>query len=331
MSQTMLAAQFNQFGEPTEVINTQQVAIPTPGADQVLVRMILSPIHNHDLWIIRGSYGYKPELPAIGGSEAVGEIVAVGKDVNNVQVGQRIAVANIKEAWAEYFVAPAAAVVPVPDTLSDESAAQLIAMPFSCATLLDFLQVKAGQWIILNAASGMVGKTTAMLGKAKGINVINIVRRDAAVAELKALGLDYVVSTEQADWQEQVKDILGDNEAVTGVDSIGGQAATDLANLLGYGATFVSFGTMGDNIVPIPVGTLIFKQLQVKGFWGAIVSEQMPTEKKRILLGELITLVAQGKLKLEVDSIYPLSQAQEACAASLVSGKRGKILIKGSK
>ena len=67
--------------------------------------MILSPIHNHDLWTVRGEYGYKPALPAaIGGTEAVGVITDVGAGVDEAMIGQRVAVAGINGTWAQYFV-----------------------------------------------------------------------------------------------------------------------------------------------------------------------------------------------------------------------------------
>ena len=131
----MLSALHRTFGEPAEVLTPADAPMPEPGEGEVRIRTILSPIHNHDLWTVRGQYGYKPELPAIGGSEAVGTIDALGADVTGVTVGQRVAVAGVHGAWAEYFVAPATALVPVPDAISDEAAAQLIAMPFSAITV----------------------------------------------------------------------------------------------------------------------------------------------------------------------------------------------------
>lgn len=130
------------FGEPAHVLVPGESPVPQPGAGQVRIKTSLSPIHNHDIWTVRGSYGYKPELPAIGGSEAVGTIDALGEGVTDATIGQRVAVASVHGTWAEYFIAPATGIVPVPEAISDEAAAQLIAMPFSAISLLEFLQVK---------------------------------------------------------------------------------------------------------------------------------------------------------------------------------------------
>ena len=80
-----------QFGDPSEVLSVQEVPDPQPGPGQALVRVLLSPIHNHDLWTAWGSYGFKPEMPARAGTEAVGVVEALGEGVEGLQVGQRVA------------------------------------------------------------------------------------------------------------------------------------------------------------------------------------------------------------------------------------------------
>ncbi len=324
----MRCAIHHTFGEPAEVLVAGDSAMPTPGAGQIRVRTLLSPIHNHDLWTVRGQYGYKPELPAIGGSEAVGIVDALGPDVTGVTLGQRIAVAAVHETWAEYFLAPAKGFVPVPDAIPDEAAAQLIAMPFSAITLLDFIGVQKGDWVIQNTANGAVGKTLAMLAKARGIHVINLVRRDEGVAELTALGIANVVSTASNGWKDRVRHMTGGAPIRAAVDSIGGGASGDLMNLLGDNGLLVSFGSMGGEPMRISSGDTIFKQAVVKGFWGAKVSADMPADKRAALFGELVRLVAGGELKLPVEAVFGLDRIKEAVIASQAPGKTGKVLLR---
>lgn len=324
----MRSAIHTTFGEPADVLALGDSPVPQPGAGEVRIKTILAPIHNHDLWTIRGKYGYKPTLPAIGGSEAVGTVDAVGEGVEGIAIGQRVMAASVHGTWAEYFIAPARMVIPVPDTIADEAAAQLIAMPLSALMLLEFLQAEPGQWIVQNTANGAVGKTLAMLAAARGVHVLGLVRRDAGVDELKALGIDNVLSTEQADWKQRAQALLGDTLAHTAVDSIGGQASADLLSLLGENGTLVSFGSMAGEPMQIPSGDVIFKQATVKGFWGSKVSQQMSVENKRRLVGELLTRVMSGELALPVQAVYDLADAAEAAKASLLSGRKGKVLLK---
>ncbi|RYE60303.1 MAG: alcohol dehydrogenase, partial [Hyphomicrobiales bacterium] len=204
----MKSAVYSQFGTPEKVLEVQEVAQPQPGPGQVLIKMVLSPIHNHDLMTIAGLYGFKPELPAVPGTEAVGVVEALGEGVTHLKVGQRVAGGGEK-TWAEYYLGAAARLVPVPDSVSNETASQLVSMPLSAKMLLDTLEVNSGDWIAINAANGAVGKLLTQYAAEKGVKVLGLVRRDAAVAEMAALGFKDVVATEGEGWQEKVKAITG--------------------------------------------------------------------------------------------------------------------------
>ncbi|WP_279477529.1 zinc-binding dehydrogenase [Aureimonas sp. SK2] len=324
----MKSALHETFGDPAEVLHLADSPAPEPGPGEVRVRTILSPIHNHDLWTVRGSYGYKPELPAIGGSEAVGTIEAVGEGVDASMVGRRVAVAGVHGTWAESFHAKAGGVMPVPDEMEDEAAAQLIAMPFSAITLLEMLNVTQGEWVVQNAANGAVGRTLAALAEARGVHVVNLVRRDEGVAEMEAAGIANTVSTAADGWKDKVRAIAGGAPIKAGVDSIGGQASADLADLLAENGLFVCFGSMTGEPMIIPSGAVIFKQLTVKGFWGAKVMPATSPEDRRRLMGELVSRVLKGDLTLRADEIVPLSEIGRAVKASLAPGKVGKVLLK---
>jgi NADPH2:quinone reductase len=159
----MRALIHNEFGDPAEVLAVETVATPEPGSGEVRVRTLLSPIHNHDLWTIRGTYGFKPELPARAGTEAVGVVDALGEGVTGLEIGQRVATGGTFGVWAEYFIAKAAGLIPVGDAISDEVAAQLVSMPFSAISLLDTLDLAEGDWLVQNAANGAVGRLVAQL------------------------------------------------------------------------------------------------------------------------------------------------------------------------
>lgn len=324
----MRSAIHTTFGEPADVLSLGESPVPQPGPGEVRIKTLLSPIHNHDLWTVRGQYGYKPVLPAIGGSEAVGLVDALGAGVQGVALGQRVTVAGVHGSWAEYFTAPAALLVPLPAAIADEAAAQLIAMPLSALMLLEFLEVKSGDWIIQNTANGAVGKTLAMLAATRGVHTVNLVRRDAGVEELAALGIDHAVSTQQPGWQEKVRAIVGNASLRAAVDSIGGQASGELLALLGEEGLLVSFGSMTGEPMQIASGDLIFKQARVKGFWGSKVSAALSGDDKRRLIGELLGLVAGGKLQLPVQAIYDLADVSQAAAASLQPGRKGKVLLR---
>lgn len=316
------------FGEPVDVLESAEMPKPEPKAGEVRIKMILSPIHNHDVWTVRGNYGYKPTLPAIGGSEGVGVIDALGEGVEQLSLGQRVAVAAVHGSWAEYFTAPAHGVVPLVDTIDDETAAQLIGMPISALMLLDFIDLQKDHWLIQNTANGAVGKTVAMIAQARGQKVIHLVRRREAIAEMNALGIENVVATDQADWKQQVKAIHADQPLMAGVDSIGGKASGEMLALLSENSVLVSFGSMTGELMQISSGDLIFKQAVVKGFWASVVNKQLSKERKKALIVELLTLAAQKKLVLPVEGIFSFDQIKQAASKATQGARQGKVLLK---
>ena len=324
----MRCAMHAEFGDPADVLKPADAPLPEPGAGQVRVRMQLSPIHNHDLWTVRGQYGYKPPLPAIAGSEAFGIVDALGEGVSHLAVGQRVASASVRGAWAECFLAPAGTLVPIPDAIDDATAAQLLAMPLSALLLLETLQVEPGQWIVQNAANGAVGKALAMLAQARGVHVLSLVRREAGVAELAESGVANAVCTTDEDWKARARALMGDARPSAAVDSVGGVASSVLATMLGEGGVLVSFGSMTGEAMQLQSGDLIFKQLTVKGFWGIPASKALTDDARRRLIGELLQRAGSGELRLPVAATYPLEQVAEAVRQSVAVGRGGKVLLR---
>ncbi|MFT7772183.1 zinc-binding dehydrogenase [Roseateles sp.] len=320
----------DRFGEPAEVVHAGERLLPTPGPGEVRVRMRLSPIHNHDLAIVRGVYGYRPALPAVPGTEAVGTVDALGDGVQDLKQGQRVATAAAQSAWADYFLSPAAKLVPVPDALSDEAACQLLAMPLSALMLLEDMKLQSGQWIVQDAANGAVGKVLATLAAARGIGVVNLVRREAALADLAAAGIANGVATDTPGWQERAKAAAGGTPIVRAIDSIGGEAAGQVLSLLAENGELISFGSLTFKPLVINGGDLIFKQAVVRGFWGSKrLAATAPTELAR-MIGELARQVASGALKLPVGGVFGLADAAAAMTAAEQTGRAGKILLKGA-
>jgi len=317
-----------RFGDPAEVLSVQEVPNPEPGPGEALVRVLLSPIHNHDLWTVRGSYGFKPEMPARAGTELVGVVESLGEGVEGLQAGQRVAIGGAFGAWAEYVVAPAKGLIPVPDEMPDEAAAQLVSMPFSAIALLDFLEVSEGDWIVQNAANGAVGRMVAQLAVARGVRVLGLVRRSAGVDELREQGIGDVVATDDDGWRERVREVVGDGKVVAGVDSVGGSAAGDVVSLLAEDGVLVVFGAMASPTLEIGSGEVIFKQVVIKGFWGSKVFPAMDREKRAALMGELVAGITSGVVTLPVEEVYPLEEISAAARASSEPGRRGKILLR---
>lgn len=325
----MKAALHDTFGDPAKVLYATDTDTPEPGEGQVRIKTLLSPIHNHDLWTVRGTYGYKPSLPgAIGGSEAAGIVDAVGAGVDDSLKGQRVAVAGVHGTWAEHFLAPANGLMPLPEQISNEQGAQLIAMPFSAISLLDSLKADKGDWIVQTAANGAVGRIMAVLAAERGINLVNLVRREEAAQGLRDAGTTNVISTSDDDWTDRVRQTVGDGKLVSAIDSVGGDVAAHLVDVLSGDGELIVFGTATGTPMPLSSGPLIMKEITIKGFWGARVGSEMDPDRRESLMTELVTLAVQGKLPLATDGTYSLDRITDAVEASLTPGRDGKVMLK---
>ncbi|MBM7503566.1 zinc-binding dehydrogenase [Agromyces aurantiacus] len=324
----MRALTHSAFGDPASVLEVGDRPLPEPGPGQVRVRTLLATIHNHDLLTVSGDYGFTPELPAPAGTEAVGIVDALGAEVANLAVGQRVVSGGTFGVWAEYFVADAAGLIPVPDGVPDEAAAQLVAMPFSAVSLMHSLDLEAGDWLVQNAANGAVGRMVAQIGAARGINVVGLVRRAEGVDELREAGIANIVATDDDGWRDEVAAITGGAPIVAGVDSVGGTSAGEVLSLLAENGTLVVFGAMASPVMQLASSDVIFKQLTVKGFWGSRVSRDMDGATRAMLFGQLMQHIRSGELTLPVAGVYSFDEIGDAVAASRTPGRAGKVLLR---
>lgn len=311
----MRALQYERFGEPAEVVTAANVDTPKPDAEALVVRVRLSPIHNHDLATIRGVYGVKPSLPAIGGSEIVGDVD-----------GKRVAVL-VRGAWAEYALAHPDALVPIPDGIADETAAQLLAMPMSAIVLFDGLAVSKGDWIVQNAANGAVGHAIFAIAKKAGVNVVNLVRREAAAEELRALGAHAVV--QEGDWVAQVRDVSEGAPIRRVVDSVCDENSLALNRMLAPDGEHVVFGALAKRPLVLDPGALVFGQTRVRGFWMVSWMLQSSAEQKRDAVVRAIGMALAGEFDLPVAATYPFAEAARALREA-EQPRSGKILFSAS-
>ncbi len=329
---TMRAVRFAAFGEPVDVLTAETVPIPAPGEGEVLLRMRARPVNPSDLSMLRGRYGQLPPLPATPGLEGVGEVEALGAGVDSVATGQRVVPLGVSPGtWAELMVAPAARLLPVPDGVSDEAAAQLVVNPLSAWVLLvDELDVQPGEWLLQNAAGSTLGRVVLQLARARGFRTINVVRRAEQAQELLALGADEVIATDRDDLGERVREITGGEGVGKAIDAVGGELAGRIAAALAPRGTLITYGRLsGEASVPLDTRIQIFAGTTVRGFWLVRWFQEVPPAHVQRTIATVLGLMAEGVVDPPVEARYDLADVREAVAHSERPGRSGKVLLVG--
>jgi NADPH2:quinone reductase len=331
---SMRAVVFERFGEPAEVLDVREVPEPRPGYNQVRVRMLASPINPSDLLTIRGSYGRTGPLPATPGYEGVGVIDAVGpglfKVVRGLRPGRRVAVPNGAGGnWAESVVVPARQAVPIPADIPDDQAASCFVNPATVLAMVrHVLGVRQGQWLLQTAAASALGKMVIRLGKHQDIRTLNLVRRQDQVAELRRLGADEVIATDQESVEDRVRTITQGQGVPFSLDAVGGAMGLSALRSLGQRGRLLVYGALSGEPIAVDPRFIISGQKRIEGFW---LSEWVPVQGVWTMLKlfrEIFALMRQGILIAPVQTAYPLTDIRTAVRAAETPGRSGKILLK---
>jgi NADPH2:quinone reductase len=324
----MKSVRFYEFGNPAELLRVEDVPQPEPGANQVLVRMRARSINPSDLLTVRGSYGSLPKLPATPGLEGMGEVAVVGEGVKNLSRGQRVITLGVAGTWQEYLLVESTQLIPVPDSVSDQTAAQFVVNPLTAWIMtIEELGLEPGEWLLQTAAGSTLGRVVLQIARLKGFKTINVVRRRAQVEELKALGADEVVCTEDEDLAERVREITGRAGLSKAIDAVGGKTGGAVVQALGRGGVLLVYGLLSMEPMPVDSGRMIFTSMTIRGFWLGEWFRSAAPERQQAVTTELLRLMATNEIVPPVEAEYPLSDVLKAIEHAERPGRSGKVLL----
>jgi len=321
--ETSRAVRYHSTGEPSQVVQVDEVPGVAPGPGEVCVRMLWAPVNPADLNMLEGKYGEARPLPDVPGNEGCGRVVAAGEGVNGAWVGRLVLVD--REAWREEGNWAVADLVPVPAGLEARAACVLRVNPPTAWRLLhDFADLRAGDWIVQNAATSGVGRAVIEIARSKGWRTLNVVRRPEVADELRALGAGAVV-VDGPDMADHAAERLAGAKPKLGLNAVGGASATRVAGLLAPGGSLVTYGAMSKEALKIPNGFLIFRDLAFRGFWLTRWLQRAPMDERDAMFGEIFRLAAAGCFAPRVAAEFPLAEAPAAVARAMEGG--GKVLL----
>jgi len=318
------AIRVNAPGGP-EVLHYEDVADPTPKAGEATVKVDAAGINYIDVYQRSGQY--KLNLPLTLGLEAGGTVTAVGPNVTEVKVGDKVAYTGIAGAYAQYAAVPAARLVTLPAGLSTRQGAAamlqgLTAHYLACSTY----PLKSGDTCLVHAAAGGVGLLLCQIAKMRGARVIGTVSTEEKAKLAREAGASDVILYTKQDFEAEVKRLTDGKGLQVVYDSVGQTTFDKGFNCLAPRGMMALYGQSSGHIGPFDLGVLNAKGslfLTRPSLNHHIITRAELLERSNELLG----WIRDGKLKLRTEFEFPLKDAADAHRALEGRKTTGKVLL----
>jgi len=321
---------FYEVGGP-EVLKIENVAVPEPGTGEVRLKVEAIGLNRAESMFYHGQYVYAPKLPAGLGYEAAGVVEAVGPDVDKGWVGKRVSVVpafslNEYGMVGDEVLVPVAALGEYPEKLSAvEGAAIWMQYLTAYGALVDIAHVTKGDFVLIPAASSSVGIAAIEIAKAEGAVSIATTRKSNKKDELKALGADHVIATEDEDFVARVKEITAGKGARVIFDPVAGPFLEKLAEVTKYEGIIFQYGALSGQATPLPLVIVLSNGLTVRGYTlmeFTRVPEKLAQAKKYVY-----ERLVDGRFRPKIAKTFPFAEVVEAYRFLESNAQVGKIVI----
>ena len=317
-----------------ETLVLSEVPDPQPGPGELLVRVRACSINYPDVLIIEDKYQFRPERPFAPGGEFAGEVVAVGSDVSNWTVGDRLLGYSGHGGLAELTSVPVTQAFPLPDDIGfKEASALLITYGTVIHALVDRGRLKKGETLLVLGAAGGIGLAAVEIGKALGARVVAAASSEKKARAAQEAGADGAVvypappfDLEQAKALSQLfKEAVGPGGANVILDPVGGEYAEPALRSIAWEGRYLVVGFPA-GIPKLPLNLTLLKSCDVCGvFWGAFAARD--PEANAAHVEQLFRWWREGKIAPRVSATYPLDRAGEAIAALRDRKAIGKLVV----
>lgn len=327
----MKAIRVHAFGEASNMV-VEEVDVPVPGPDQVLVRHAFMGVNFADIsqregQTKGGGTQYETDLPYTPGNEASGTVEAVGDRVSEFRPGDRVAYRGVFGAYAEFAAVPATSVVAVPDDIPlDIAGASLTHGMTAYYVTHDAYPVAHGEWILVHAAAGGTGGLVVQMAKAQGATVVATASTEKKLNHARALGADHVINYEAADFQAECERIPGFEGFHAVLDNVSAATFERNLQLLRPLGTLVEFGASSGPIPPFDLqrlnqlGSLAIRRTNLKHY--VLTRESLLARASTVF-----DMILSGEIRITIAGIHALDDA--ATAHDRIKGRQtiGKVLL----
>ena len=312
---------------PAETLVVEDVPAKDPGPGEVRVRVKAAGVNFPDVLIIQKKYQMQPALPFTPGSEAAGEVIAVGEGVTHVKPGDPVMAYAGIGCFAEEVTAPADKVMRIPAGVSFEVAAAFtLTYGTSWHAIRDRAALQPGETMLVLGAAGGVGLSAIEIGKAIGARVIAAASTDEKLAVCRDHGADATINYETEDLREAIRRETGGKGPDVIYDPVGGKFAEPAFRSIAWRGRYLVIGFAAGQIPSIPLNLALLKGASIVGvFWGEFTKR----EPQANLAGmkEMIGWLNEGRLRPHVSGRYRLEQVPQALNDMSARKVTGKVLI----
>jgi len=322
----MRAMLVEHWCDPKDMV-LRELPDPPPGKGQVAIEVKAIGCNFFDILIAQGKYQVKPPFPFSPGGEVAGVVQAVGDEVRDLAVGERVFATLGYGGFASRCLAPAASTVKMPDGMSFEHGAAFgVVYQTSYFGLVYRAALHAGETLLVHAAAGGVGLAAVQIGKALGARVLATAGSAAKCDVALQHGADAAFDYSTADWVEQVKAMTGGRGADVIYDPVGGEIFDLSLKCLAFSGRLLVIGFASGTIPSVQVNRVLLKNISIVGLhWGAY--RQHDPDKIPQAMRALFRLYEQGKVTPLVSSQYPLERAADALDEIATRRSVGKVLL----
>ncbi|PRY04443.1 NADPH:quinone oxidoreductase family protein [Paraburkholderia sp. BL25I1N1] len=323
----MKTVRFHRTGGP-EVLIYEEVSAPQAGQGEVQIRVDAVGVNFADVLRRRGDdYPEKSPLPFTLGGEVAGVVSAVGGGVTNLKEGDAVYATTRVGGYAQYVVAPAAAVIPLPHGITAAQATTLVVQGLTALLALRHAgRLAKGESVLVEAAAGGVGAFAVQLAKLLGAGqVIAAASTPEKRKFAESLGADESVDYTRSDWANQVRELTGGKGVDIVLEMSGGETVGRALDALAAFGRMVVYGQASGEVATVDPQRLTVSNQSITGFY--IGQYFQRGELITPALREIVDYVASGELTLHVGATFPLSAAVEA--HRLLEGRKttGKLVL----
>ena len=322
----MRAIIVKEFGVP-EQMAVEEIPVPDPGPDEVLIEAHAIGVNFPDLMVIEGSYQILPEPPFSPGKEVAGVVTAVGSEVSGLKVGTRVMAQVEYGAYREQVLAAAAHATVLPESVSfEEGAAFGLSYLTVYFALVRRAQLRPGETVLVTGAAGGVGTAGVQLAKALGAKVIAVGSTEERRALALEVGADHAIEPDTETFKERVFELTDGRGADVILESVGGDLFTASMRAIAWEGRLVIIGFASGEIPTVKAGYVLVKNMTLIGLQSSDYRER-ESETFREAQEALLDLYDQGKIKVHVTATYPLEEAVKALKAIRNGQVWGKVVL----